>query len=335
MNHIVKGVGCKWAFLCLLLLLASCSEEKKKKLGNSKGQPSEVLVVVDDNLAKSDLEKTIKEELLSKVPGIMQGEPFFDALSITTSMDERDFRLEHSRVEVHIDKTLKEATHEVKKNVYAIPQCQIELSGPSASAVREYMSAHAEQIRQTLLDAQLRNQSALLKKKYSKKLQEDVKSVLGYTVYAPEELQFTKKANRFVWSSSSADSDRQINMVFYSLPYNGEDIHDAVWLVEKRDSVMKVNLPGGREDQWMETVWSDGKPMAQAKTRNLNGREVTELRGMWQMRNDAMGGPFVSVCFVDSASQQVVVGEGFVFAPSTPKRDLLRSLEASLRTLKK
>ena len=48
-----------------------------------------------------------------------------------------------------------------------------------------------------------------------------------------------------------------------------------------------------------------------------------------------MGGPFVSLVSVDSVAREVVVAEGFVFSPNSSKRDLLRSLEAGLRTLRK
>jgi len=53
------------------------------------------------------------------------------------------------------------------------------------------------------------------------------------------------------------------------------------------------------------------------------------------MRNGALGGPFVSLTRVDSVNRKVVVTEGFVYSPTTDKRDLLRTVEASLRTLYK
>jgi hypothetical protein len=52
------------------------------------------------------------------------------------------------------------------------------------------------------------------------------------------------------------------------------------------------------------------------------------------MRNGALGGPFVSLTRVDTVSRKVVVGEGFVYSPSADKRDLVRQMEAVLRTLR-
>ena len=58
-----------------------------------------------------------------------------------------------------------------------------------------------------------------------------------------------------------------------------------------------------------------------------------EARGLWYMENDCMGGPFVSISRVDTETNQVIVAEGFVYAPEKMKRGLIRRLEASLYTL--
>ena len=58
-----------------------------------------------------------------------------------------------------------------------------------------------------------------------------------------------------------------------------------------------------------------------------------EARGLWEMKNDAMGGPFVSHVRVDRAHARVVVVEGFVYNPGGLKRDKMRKLNAALYTL--
>ena len=58
------------------------------------------------------------------------------------------------------------------------------------------------------------------------------------------------------------------------------------------------------------------------------------MRGLWFMRNDCMGGPYVSHARVDTEANRVVVVEGFVYAPEKMKRGLIRRLEGSLYTLR-
>ena len=51
------------------------------------------------------------------------------------------------------------------------------------------------------------------------------------------------------------------------------------------------------------------------------------------MKDDCMGGPFVSHSRIDTETNRVVVVEGFVYAPEKMKRGLIRRLEGSLYTL--
>ena len=67
---------------------------------------------------------------------------------------------------------------------------------------------------------------------------------------------------------------------------------------------------------------------------SVDGHFVQEVRGLWQMENDMMGGPFVSYSQVDTINNRVIVAEGFVYLPNKKKRELIRMLEASLQTLK-
>jgi len=47
-----------------------------------------------------------------------------------------------------------------------------------------------------------------------------------------------------------------------------------------------------------------------------------------------MGGPFVSHSRVDEVNNRIITAEIFIFAPNDKKRDFVRTMEASLYTLK-
>ena len=127
-----------------------------------------------------------------------------------------------------------------------------------------------------------------------------------------------------------------MNFVFYTYPWDGGAVEDTALFVRKRDSVLRANIPGSRPDQWMTTSrGQSGAPVLWSSLRNIGGKEQFEVKGLWELKNGFMGGPFVSLVSVDSVAREVVVAEGFVFSPNSSKRDLLRSLEAGLRTLRK
>jgi hypothetical protein len=57
-----------------------------------------------------------------------------------------------------------------------------------------------------------------------------------------------------------------------------------------------------------------------------------ELRGLWRTNNKSMGGPFISYALVDQDRGLLYYIEGFTFSPGKPQREIIRELEAILKT---
>ena len=84
----------------------------------------------------------------------------------------------------------------------------------------------------------------------------------------------------------------------------------------------------------MTTTYENDEPLVMQRRVELpDGRKGYEMRGLWEMRKGALGGPFVSLAYPDSAHGRMLVAEGFIYSPKSKKRDLVRRMEAALRTL--
>lgn len=323
--------------VCLMaMVLGSCSSSSTKKgrsTSSSIGQPSEVLLVLDKEVMGSDLKDTLKALLECDMPGLNQSEPFFRVSRVPNSIYKGEMLKMHSKLLVQIDRKLEDCEVKLAYDVDAKPQIQMLLTAPTVENLRGYLAVNADRLRRILYDYQLSMQQPYLRKHYSKPLREAVKA-MGYDALFPEEISYVKKGKNCVWGSSRT-SEKQLNVVFYHYPSDGSELADIHRMAQVRDSVMQVNIPGSRPDQWMETVWEQDEPVAQLGLYQHEGETVTEIRGLWQMRNGAMGGPFVDYCWYDPDRHEVVVAEGFVFSPSTEKRDLVRRVEAGIRTIKR
>ena len=55
-------------------------------------------------------------------------------------------------------------------------------------------------------------------------------------------------------------------------------------------------------------------------------------RGTWEVKGDFMAGPFINFLIEDKKSKKNLMIEGFVFAPSTLKRDYIFELESIIRS---
>lgn len=342
MKYMVKtamrtGRGTLFVMLLSLVMTASCSGggEKKHVLVASKGLPSELLLVVDGDVWNSDLKDTVNAIVEGQVPGLVQAEHMFRVTRIFSRDYKPTHTTFHSKLFVKVDKTLDKPMMGMKRNGYAKPQLELVVAAPSVEELRTFLSANGQRIAEMFADFQVEMRVGQLKKKYSKKVSDDLKSTLGMTVNAPEHMQATKSGECFMWASTNL-VEKDLNLVVYTYDWHGENVADTAVFIAKRDSVMKKNIPGEREDQWMQTAHGGERnlPLVECHTRGLYGQQVVESRGLWEMRNGALGGPFVSLVRVDTIHNRVVAAEGFVYSPSTEKRDLVRTMEAVLRTLK-
>lgn len=61
---------------------------------------------------------------------------------------------------------------------------------------------------------------------------------------------------------------------------------------------------------------------------------VLAKRGLWEMKGDAMGGPYVMQRIRRGKTGDEIIIIGFVYAPEMKKKILIKQLEAAISTIK-
>jgi hypothetical protein len=89
-------------------------------------------------------------------------------------------------------------------------------------------------------------------------------------------------------------------------------------------------VPGQFENTYMITEHLY-EPIMKKVT--IDGKNAIETRGLWIVKNDFMGGPFLSYTFPDKKNNRLIIIEGFSYSPSVKKRDFVFELEAILKTI--
>lgn len=307
-------------------LVASCSPEKKGKVtAKVQSAPYELLVVADKDWLQTEAGQSLVQTVEAPIEGLPQMEPNFRVTYIYPDAFDGTFKTYANIVKVRIGKKyVEEAVMAMQCDVYAQPQVLLYLEAPDDRTFVEYVEKNRALILEKLNMNEFQRERALLSKHHNKTVTNQMEKLFGVTLYAPKSVDDIKKGKNFLWVSDSKREFRQ-NVCVYTLPMQDMTMER---LVEARDSVMKVNIPGGRDDQWMET---DARTVSASMVR-FDGKKILSVRGLWDMRNDAMGGPFVCYIYPDYAHDCLLVVEGFVFAPEEKKRPLMRQLEAALQT---
>lgn len=315
----------------LLLVVTSCKQRGRGVLTpTSSGRPYEILVVIDDKVREGEAGKALFEVLRSNVPGLPQPESSFKPMFSTLENFTGILKPIRNIIVVLIDPTMyTEAKFNGATDVYAFPQSVLTIQAPSEETFKEYVETNGQAILDYFTRAEMSRQMHILEKNHSQMISNTIREKFGCEVWLPSELTASKDAEDFFWvGTNDGVSDRYF--VMYSLPYHDSDAFTQEYFFNKRDSVMKVNIPGEAEGMYMKTV----REFTKTKIIDVQGEYTLEARGLWQIHNDQMGGPFVSHMRLDKLNNKLIIVEAFVYAPEKFKRNLMRHMEASLYTLR-
>lgn len=306
----------------VLAALCSCSGGPQSLLPKSGGRPYEVILVASDSRCAASVDSVLSQDM----PSLPQPEPMFDVSVIDSTRLNQTTRLARSIVIVTVNPALFTSTRiRYEKNVWARPQLVVYVNTPSASHLSRHMSYNGRHLADLLARAEISSAVSALGSGGNRKAESRIRSIFGWDLRIPADMKAGKTGHNFIWLSDNR-ADRMRNICVYS--YSGSSL-DPVRAISARDSVMKANIPGELDGMYMQTT---PESVTAGLTKNSK-RTLMVSRGLWEMRNDAMGGPFVSYSAVDSARGRIIVAEAFVYAPGTRKRNLLRSAEAALYTL--
>lgn len=319
-----------FSLMSLLVLMGACNSGSV--MTRATGLAYEVVVVMDQKAWDSDAGKLLKEDLTSAVPGLPQSEP---ALKITYARPS-DFNglLTYVRniLIVHVDPAVyTKVGMGYVKNRWAQGQIVLTLNAPSIEALTEYLEKNKDTVAAFFVKEEMNRAIAQLQKNHSGVVMEHLKKNFDVELSAPENMTYFRDTTDFFWASNNANTGRT-DLIVYSFPYTDPETFTVDYLVAKRDSVLKANLPGSFPGSYMATETRFGAP--EYKPITVNGKYSGEMRGLWKMVGDMMGGPFVSHIRLDEKNNRIVVAEGFVFAPETDKRNFIRRIEAALHTLR-
>lgn len=323
----MKRLAFYFSLVVLVGIITSCSQGKKSHLiPLSSGRPYEVLVVADD-LFWSNPDSALFHVLDTDVPGLPQSERSFRISRIRPSFFDRSMSIFRNIILLDIQDIYTQTKFKFVRNAYAAPQMILTIQSPNLEDFSQYVSTHGQVIIDFFTHAEMNRRINLLKKEHNGHVSAKVNSMFGCDIWMPNELISFKEGKDFFWASSGRND---LNFIMYSFPFRDPHTFTKEYFIHKRDSVLKINLPGSREGMYMETADSLFVDVANISVR---GDYAFEARGLWEMKNDAMGGPFVSHVRIDRTHARVIVVEGFVFKPEKKKRDLMRKLEAALYTL--
>lgn len=316
--------------ICMSFVLSSCGEKKGMFTPSSSGRAYELLVVVNEDVWQRPAGRALFNVLDTDVPGLPQSERSFKIMYTSPHNYDATLKLIRNIIVVDIQKDMyTQPKFKYASDVYAAPQIILTIQAPDEASFEKFVSENTQVIIDFFTRAEMNRQITVLEKKHNGYISTKIASQFDCDIWIPTELQGSKSGKDFFWAGTNA-ATADMNFVMYSYPYRDKETFTQEYFIAKRDSFMKANIPGSQEGMYMTT----NAPTVTTRSIGVHGDYTLEARGLWRVKGDFMGGPFVSHVRLDKANQRIIVAEVFIYSPDKLKRNLMRQMEASLYTLK-
>ena len=317
-----------FVFFSLVIVLSSCRNDSnmRKKVT---GKAGELVVVIPKETWNGSVGKTIRHALAQPQLSLPQEEPLFDLISVPPVAFKDIFKSSRNIVNVRISPTIDTSRVEFKKDIWAWPQAVVNIQAKSDEDFATVFNLNSDKIVAYMLKAErnrlMSNYASYSDKAVKGSLEKDLK--ISLTV--PIGFKIANQGPDFMWMRYDTPDIMQ-GIAVYSIPYRSDSTFTTNYLVAKRDSVMKKYIEGPTSGSYMTTEHRLPPTFNVFKFKN---NYATEMRGLWRVENDFMGGPFISLAVLDAANNRVVILDGFVYAPRFDKRNYLRQVEAMIYSL--
>jgi hypothetical protein len=317
----------KTLFLCLFVsfLASSCSFKDDKLPETSSAAINTISVIIDDQLWKGEVGDSIRNKFASPVLGLPQEEPLFSINQYPVKLFEGFSTDSHNIIIVKKD---IENKFEFKQNEFATPQNAFHISGKTSFEIIQILEKNTPEIikkmraMEILHNQEIFKDSLLDTKKIQKKFNIDL--------LIPSKYEYVMRRKNFIWLKSEITSGNT-SLIIYQIPWkNIRPNHAVTDVVITRDSIGRAYIHGS--DYGTEMVSDEAYSPYFSKT-TLAGNRCYETKGTWQMKNDFMSGPFINYVIFDKAHRRLLVLEGFCYAPSKEKRDLMFELESIIKSI--
>jgi len=309
--------------LIAALLFISCNDGTKIVLASS-GNLNEISIVVEDQLWEGSVGKALTNILSKPIYGLPQQEPLFKLRQIPP----RVFSgfVTKSRTIIIIENNKQKHTR-LLLNKYASPQTVIVVSGMTSREIIEELKKHSKKIINNIKEAEIKEKQRRIRKSLS--ISQALDSIFKIKLDYPSIYRVAAVDRNFVWLRKDTKSG-SVNLSVFQTPLKTNRLNTEK-IITIRDSVSKQKIPGPTKETYMSTETQYKPVLVPTKIRKHKGLEV---RGLWEVKKQFMGGPFINFSVVDSINNRILFFDGFVYSPGTEKASYIFEIEAIIKSLK-
>lgn len=336
-----KGLCIGVLIFCSALMIVGCGSQEGARyaLPGKVGASGELVVVCSNAVWKGAAGDTVRSIFGQPFPVLPQYEPWFDLVHLTPDAFDRFWKPHRNVLELELADRVdtQEAQLNIFREKYSRHQIYMEGKARKSEALALAIADKGMDMLGVLHRAEVQRFAALVRLDKNEVIQKELVEWMGIELIVPRDARWAKKLEDFGWIDRQLtrlkggdNHDVQQGYLIYTEPYTSDSLFSMQARLSKRNSVLRKNVIGPTPGSYMTT---EMRYVPSYEEVVFKGGFASELRGLWKMENDYMGGPFYSLTTFDEKSGQLITVEGYTYAPYFDKREYMREVEAAVRSL--
>jgi hypothetical protein len=326
----MKKLLCASIVATVLMSVVSCGDSSNYPKPGATGKIGELLVIIDNSYWDSEVGDTIRSIFEIPYPGLANPEKYFTLIPVANSSFLPVMQKHRNILLISISPEIQESKLTISRDLWATPQIVLNAVGANVAEVANVLNGKREYMINLYEQEELERQAANVKAFSDTMIHRTVKERFNIDFHLPSGYYTIMRNDAdFMWLETQSNHN-SIGVFVYAYPFVSDSTFTLNYLINKRDSIMKEKVHGARDSSWMTTTKIPIMPELEIK--KFKGLHYGELRGLWELVNDYMGGPFVSRSYIDEKERRIVTVEGYIFAPRFDKRDYIRRVLGIINT---
>lgn len=347
--------------LVVTVLLAGCMNDVTSSLRSMPtaiGKTNEVIVVADDNVWQGAVGDTFRYYFAAAYPIMPAPEPIFDVRHFSPEyFNNRDDRRELRTYVILADindedsPATKMAALDIGeeqlrryRDLKQSPKAKIGADRWAKQQLVAYVLGNGKQgLAQSIKDnfpqlasrINTHDEKQINARTYISGVHhgmgERLKERFGVEIKIPQGYTEAIGNEDFQWLRYDGDK-ATYNLMFHKFAYESQDQLSPTNLKAIRNELGKQYITSNTAGSHM--VINDEDLPVFDYTKEIAGNYAIEIRGVWEMTEDFMGGPFFSWLILNEARSELLFVDAFVLAPGEDKRDFMQQLDLMVKNMR-
>ena len=308
----------------ILIFFLSCDQRQAQRyVPESSGNINTVTIVMSKILWNGDLGKKTRNTFGKIYEGLPLDEPSF-TLNFIESELFNNFTLRSRNIVEFILDSIPQ--FRLYSNMYAKPQVLAQIKGSDPDEMIFLLEENKKLINGVFTENEIKEKTRRISKALSSNKQ--IEKKFNFHIKYPSAYKIVKDTTNFIWLQKTIIKGH-LNLLIYTLNKSALNNNTFKNIIKIRDSIGKIYVPGRLNGSYMITEKAYRPYFYKTK---INDKKAFLTKGMWEVANDFMAGPFVNYMIEDKVNNRWLIIEGFVFAPSVNKRDYMFELETIIKS---